>query len=111
MATTFTKILVHFVFSTKNREALINPGVEASLHAYMTGIARNQGCWVLAMNGTEDHVHMLVSMDKKMTVVRLMEEMKGDSSRWMNEEHPQRELFRWQEGYAGFSIGESGVEA
>ena len=111
MATTFTKILIHFIFSTKNRAPLIASEIEPLLHAYMIGIARNYDCWSIAMNGTQDHVHMLVSLGKQITVSHLMEEVKGDSSRWMNKEHPQTQLFRWQEGYAALSIGESGVEA
>ena len=110
MASTFTKILVHFVFSTKNRMPTVAPAVEPGLHAYMVGISRNLECWTLAINGMPDHIHMLVSLSKKISVVTFMEEVKRDSSRWMNKEHPQRETFRWQDGYAGFSIGESGVE-
>jgi len=111
MATTFTKILIHFIFSTKNREPLITPELEKPLFAYMVGIATNHGCYTVALNGTADHVHMLVSFGKMISISKLMEEVKGDSSRWVNQEHRQATPFRWQEGYAAFSIGESGMEA
>ena len=111
MATTFTKILIHFIFSTKNREPLIIPAFESALHGYMIGIANNLGCYTVALNGASDHVHMLISLGKMVTVAKLMEEVKGESSRWVNKEHRQSRPFRWQEGYAGFSIGESGLAA
>jgi len=106
MATTFTKILIHFVFSTKNREPLITTALESPLHAYMVGIATNLGCYTLALNGAEDHAHMLVSLGKTVSVAKLMEEVKGDSSRWVNKNHRQARPFQWQE----VSIGESMVE-
>src|SRR5690349_3813466 len=106
MASTFTKILIHFVFSTKNREATIMPAVEAGLHAYMVGIVRAYDSWVLAMNGTEDHVHLLVSMSKKITVIELMENVEKDSSKWIKTQGREFAGFGWQDGYAGFSIGE-----
>ena len=111
MATTFTKILIHFIFSTKNREPLITPELENPLFAYMVGIATNHGCYTVALNGTADHVHMLVSLGKMVTISKLMEEVKGDSSRWVNMEYRQAQPFRWQDGYAAFSIGESGLTA
>jgi REP element-mobilizing transposase RayT len=110
MATTFTKVLVHYVFSTKRRERLITPEIEGRLHAYMRGIAENHQCRVLAMNGTEDHAHMLISMGKTIAIADLMENVKKDSSRWIKEQGREFAGFSWQEGYAGFSVGESGLE-
>src|SRR5271154_2586308 len=109
MATTFTKLLIHFIFSTKNREPLITATIESDLHAYMVGIARNLDCWTLAINGTADHLHLLISMSKKLTVVDLMENVKKSSSRWLNENARLPTKFHWQDGYAAFTIGESGV--
>ncbi len=110
MATTFTKILIHFVFSTKNRAPLITPDIEPRLHAYMRGIAKNHESPVISMNGTSDHVHMLISMSKKIAVATLMEEVKRDSSSWIKKQGEEFSGFYWQEGYGAFSIGESGVE-
>jgi REP element-mobilizing transposase RayT len=110
MATTFTKILVHFVFSTKNRAPIITPEIEPRLHAYMRGIAKNHESPVIAMNGTTDHVHMLISISKKIAVAQLMEEVKRDSSSWIKKQDRKFDAFYWQEGYGAFSIGESAVE-
>jgi putative transposase len=109
MATTFTSILLHCIFSTKNRVPLILPEIEDQLHAYMGGIVANHRCRLLCMGGTANHVHMLVSMSKNLTVVELLEEVKKDSSKWIKTQGPAFADFYWQEGYAAFSIGASGV--
>jgi REP element-mobilizing transposase RayT len=108
MASTLTKVLVHIVFSTKHREPLIGPGVEADLHAYIGGICRNMDSPLLAINGTADHVHMMVSMSKNVALSDLLLNVKRDSSKWM---HERTHDFAWQSGYFAFSIGESNAAA
>ena len=111
MATTFTRLLVHVVFSTKNRAELIKPEIESSLHAYMKGIAKNHGSPALEINGTADHVHLLVSLSKRVAVADLLENLKKDSSVWIKTQGPNYRRFYWQEGYGAFTIGESAVSA
>jgi REP element-mobilizing transposase RayT len=106
MASTLTKVLVHIFFSTKHREPLIGPDVEADLHAYIGGICRNMDSPLLAINGTADHVHMMVSMSKNVALSDLLLNVKRDSSKWM---HERASEFAWQSGYFAFSIGESGA--
>ena len=110
MATTLTKILIHFIFSTKNREPLITPEIEPHLHAYMRGISKNHASPTLITNGTTDHMHMLISMSKNIAVADLMEVVKKESSKWIKKQDARFAGFHWQEGYAGFSIGQSAVE-
>jgi REP element-mobilizing transposase RayT len=109
MASTLTRILVHFIFSTKNREPFISPQIEDRLHAYMRGISKNHGSIVLAMNRMPDHVHMLISMAKTITPSDLMGVVKKESSLWIKSCGPEFGKFHWQDGYAGFSIGQSAV--
>jgi putative transposase len=109
MATTFTSILLHCIFSTKNRAALILPEIETQLYRYIGGIAANHGCRQLCAGGTANHVHMLVSMSKNVTIVELMEDVKKDSSKWIKTQGQRFADFYWQEGYAALSIGESVV--
>jgi putative transposase len=111
MATTFTSILLHCIFSTKNRAALILPEIETQLHRYIGGIVGNHQCRQLCIGGTANHLHMLVSMSKNVTIVELMEDVKKDSSKWIKTQGPRFADFHWQEGYAALSIGESGVAA
>jgi REP element-mobilizing transposase RayT len=105
MAQTLTLLLTHIIFSTKDRAPLIKPELEPELFAYIGKTCKNADCRLLAAGGTEDHVHLLVSMSKNLTLPSLMLPLKRDSSRWMREHGVAR--FRWQNGYAGLSIGKS----
>ncbi len=111
MASTLTKILLHITFSTKNRQAVLPAALEPGLFAYMGGICRRMQSPVLTINGTVDHVHMLVSLAKTVALSSLMMELKRDSSKWIKENDAAMQGFEWQDGYFAFSIGESGVEA
>ncbi len=111
MATTFTKLLVHYIFSTKNRVPIITPEIEPDLFAYITGISKELNCWILAINSVPDHIHILASMSKHVTVIDFMENVKKSSSFWIKAQGRSFADFHWQEGYAAFSIGESGVPA
>jgi putative transposase len=107
MAQTLTSCLIHFIFSTKNRTPIITPEVEPDLFAYIGGSTRAMESPLLAANGVADHVHLLISMDKKMSMSHLMENVKKDSSKWIKTRGREFEAFHWQDGYAGFSIGKS----
>jgi putative transposase len=111
MASTLTKILLHVTFSTKNRLPLIPETVEADLYAYIGGICRRMESPLLAIGGVPDHVHMMVSLSKTVALSHLMLEVKRDSSKWIKEKDAALRAFGWQDGYFGFSIGESGVDA
>ncbi len=111
MASTFTSILLHVVFSTKNRTNLIAPDIETRLYHYVGGIASNLECRQLGIGGTRNHVHILASMSKKITVVEFLEVLKKESSKWVKTQGPLFEDFYWQDGYGAFSIGQSGVDA
>jgi putative transposase len=106
MAQTLTQILLHLVFSTKNRADLITPAVEPDLYAYMGGITRNLKCALISGGGTSNHIHLLVVLGKTITVADLLMHTKKESSKWMKSKGVPR--FAWQEGYGAFSIGESG---
>jgi putative transposase len=110
MASTLTKLLVHVTFSTKDRTPTITSAIEPDLFAYIGGICRRMESPMLFINGVPDHVHMLVSLGKTVALSDLMLNVKRDSSKWVKG-HEGFESFRWQDGYFGFSIGESGVDA
>jgi putative transposase len=109
MATTYTAILLHIIFSTKNREPSITPAVETELYAYIGGVCRGTGSVLLDANGTTDHVHLLVSLGKTTSISELMLQVKRDSSTWIKTKGPEFAEFHWQEGYAALSIGRSQV--
>ncbi len=111
MAQTLTRLLVHVVFSTKDRRNLIAPAIERELHAYLGGICRNRESPALAIGGTENHVHLLISLSKNIALSDLMMTLKKDSSKWVKTNGDAFPDFYWQDGYGAFSIGESQVGA
>lgn len=105
-----TSILVHCVFTTKNRLPTIPPDIEPRLWAYMGGIARTNKMKALAVGGVTDHCHVLLSLPPTITVAKAVQLVKAGSSKWMHEQAGKRQ-FDWQEGYGGFTIGLSQVPA
>ena len=103
MSHTYVSYLVHCVFSTKNRRNLISPELQPDLWAFLGGIARKNGFKALAIGGTENHVHVLLSLPANMPLAKALQLIKGASSRWMNETHTKD--FAWQEGYGAFTVG------
>lgn len=107
MAHTFTSILLHCVFSTKNRENALTPETRERLWPYMGGIARENSMKALAVGGTDDHVHMLLSLPSTMSAAKALQLVKGGSSLWASKTLPAMGGFTWQEGYGAFSISTS----
>lgn len=111
MPQSLSSVLVHLVFSTKNRRPDITPNIENELHKYLATVARNAQCPSLAINGTEDHLHLLVSLHRTVAIATLIEEIKTASSKWIKTKGPRFRTFQWQAGYGAFSIGQSNVAA
>ena len=107
MAQSLGKLLVHIVYSTKNRAPLLSATIRPKLYAYTVGILNTLDCVTLAINGTEDHVHALVSMSRNISVAKMVEDMKRGSSRWIKEQDENFRHFSWQNGYGAFSVSES----
>jgi REP element-mobilizing transposase RayT len=110
MPHTYTSLLVHCVFSTKDRRPIISEEVQPRLWAYMGGIARTNRIKALAISGMNDHAHVLLSLSAAISVAKAMQLIKAGSSKWMHDEVKQR-LFSWQESYGAFSIGVSQLRA
>jgi putative transposase len=105
MPHTYVSDLVHCVFSTKQRRKLISAETQAQLWPFLGGIARKNGFKALIVGGTEDHIHILLSLPATMPLAKAMQLLKGSSSKWMNERSPNG--FAWQEGYGAFTLGVS----
>ncbi len=105
MAHSYICCLVHVVFSTAERRPLIRERMEKRLHAYMGGIARENGIVALAIGGVADHVHVLLSLSRVASVSKAVQLLKAGSSKWFNENFPDGGRFAWQEGFGAFSIG------
>lgn len=110
MPHTYCSNLVHCVFSTKERVRSIKPEVQPTLWAYMGGIARNHGFRALAVGGTEDHAHVLVSLPPVMAVAKAVQLLKGSSSKWLHDTQSDMRAFAWQQAYGAFSVSISHTE-
>lgn len=106
---THASILVHYVFSTKNREGLISATMEGRLWAYMGGIARTNDMKALAIGGMSDHVHLLLSLHPSLPIDKAVQLIKSGSSKWMHDQG--QTAFGWQIGYGAFTIGMSQINS
>ncbi len=109
MSRTFTNLLTHVVFSTKDREPLILPELEAELYAYIGGLTRELKGKAYGINGTRDHVHMLISLAPVVSMSDALRFLKSNSSAWVHDKWPRRRSFAWQLGYGAFSVSKSNV--
>lgn len=107
MANTYTQIHIHAVFAVQNRNCVIDTKWSDELYRYITGIVQNNNHKLLAINGMPDHVHLLIGLRPTQSISDLMQDIKGNSSRWINEKKFLRGKFRWQEGFGAFSYSKS----
>ena len=111
MPQSLSSILIHLIFSTKNREPFLTPEIETELYPYMASILKAVKSPALIINGTSDHVHTLLSLSRVVTIADLVEEVKTESSKWIKTKGREFNNFHWQNGYGAFSIGQSQVPA
>ena len=107
MANTYTQIHVQVVFAVQNRNCIIQKIWKDELYKYITGIVQNNKHKLLAINGMPDHVHILCGPRPSQSLSDLMQDVKGSSSKWINENKFMKAKFSWQEGYGGFSYSKS----
>lgn len=106
MPQSLIKILVHIVFSTKDRMDLIPSELEHELYRYLYGIIDNKGAKLIIVGGTANHIHLLVSLGR-LDLAQFVADMKRSTSYWMKKKGVNK--FYWQKGYGAFSIGQSQV--
>lgn len=111
MAGTFTNLLFHIVFSTKNRAAMIRQEIESRLHEFLGGIARDENAVALQIGGVANHVHLLVRLRADEPLAPLVRNLKSRSSAWVHGRFPGYSAFAWQEGYSAFSVSGSQRDA
>ena len=110
MAQSLVKLLVHVVFSTKDRVDLITSEIEPQLFGYIRGIIENNGGRMIIAGGAANHIHILISLGKN-EIGALIGDIKRSSSGWIKKENSKFSKFYWQRGYGAFSIGQSQVPA
>jgi REP element-mobilizing transposase RayT len=111
MARSLSFLLVHVVFSTKDRAPLLDEAVRPELYAYLATVVRNDECECFRVGGVADHVHLAIRMNRQANVAGLVAEMKASSSKWLKSRSPRLAEFAWQRGYGAFSVGPADLKA
>jgi putative transposase len=109
MPNTYTQIHIQVIFAVKHRTGLIQKEWKDELYKYIAGIIQKHNHKLLAINGMPDHVHVFFGMRPTQSLSELMQDIKGSSSKWINERRFINERFEWQEGYGAFSYSKSQV--
>src|SRR5258707_3351149 len=109
MSDSYTNLLYHVVFSTKDRRPLITSEIEPQLYDYIGGIIRRLGGICLELNGTEDHVHLLAKLRPDCSLSDVLRELKANATGWMHDIFPELKDFSWQRGYGAFTVSQSNV--
>jgi putative transposase len=111
MPQSLANVLVHIVFSTKQRYPFLSDkDVRAEMHAYLGGTCNELECPVLIVGGVADHVHIFCALSRNITIAKLVGDVKRGSSKWIKTKGRMLTKFAWQNGYGVFSVGESEVE-
>jgi len=111
MAHTYSNLLVHALFSTKDRTPLLDAELKPELFSYMGGIITQLRGKPLLIGGPTDHVHLLFVLPCSLSVADLMEKVKANSSKWVKNRWRNRSHFAWQTGYTAFSVSQSNLES
>ena len=104
MPQSLSKVYVHIIFSTKNRQNLIDDRIENLLYEYLGGICKGLECNPVKVGGHKNHVHLLCLLSRKVSQMKLLEEIKKQSSKWIKTKSQAYSNFYWQDGYGIFSI-------
>ncbi len=111
MPQSLANVLVHLVFSTKERRPCLDAAVAPRLHAFLAEMTRSCGCECYRVGGTDDHVHLAVRLARTVSLAALVEEIKVASSKWLETQGSDLADFAWQRGYGAFSVAPDGLPA
>ena len=111
MPQSLSLVLLHVIFSTKERTPFLKSAIRPKLHAYLATVARNLDSECFLVGGVEDHVHLAIGLSRTVTVAKLAEQLKTSSSMWLKTQSPDLAHFAWQRGYGVFSVGPSDLPA
>jgi len=110
MSQSFTKLWIHVIWATKNRQELIDYSIDKKLYDFIHEELIHLGCPVRIINGMPDHVHVLFLQNPQKTISDIVKQIKGSSSHFINRGEFILEKFAWQTGYAAFSVSESQLD-
>jgi putative transposase len=110
MAQSFTCLLYHLVFSTKDREPWLQGELQPRLWEYLSGAIRSEGGFCVLANGVADHVHLLARLRQDKAISEVLRSIKANSSGWIHDGFPELHSFHWQHGYGAFTVSRSQME-
>lgn len=111
MANTYTQLFVHIIFSTKGREKVLSKHFREELFKYISGILKQKNQKPFAVNGTIDHIHILVGMEPNITVSDLVRDIKHSSTNFIKEKKFIKHKFNWQKGFGAFTYSKSQIDS
>jgi putative transposase len=111
MPQSLSLVVIHVIFSTKERRGLLDTDTQTKLHAYLATVARNGGCECYRAGGVADHVHLAIRLSRTLTIADLVENLKTSSSKWLKTQSPGLAAFSWQRGYGCFSGGPTDLDS
>jgi len=110
MPQSLSKIYIHIIFSTKNRNNYILPEIQNELYSYIASILKSLNSNAIKIGGTDNHIHVLCNLSKTISVSKIIEEIKKRSSKWIKTKDAKYSIFSWQNGYGVFSVSQSKLE-
>ena len=110
MPQSLSQVIVHLVFSTKDRHRYLDDSIRERTHAFLATLCRARDCEAYRVGGTDDHIHVICRLSRSMTIAKLIEDMKRESSKWIKTLGTDYADFRWQRGYGAFSLSRSHLD-
>ena len=110
MANTYTQLYIQFVFAVKHREALIDAKWKGGLHQYITGIFQSNKHKMIQINSVADHIHIFVGIKPDQCISSLIQNVKTESSKWINDQKLTPKKFEWQRGVGAFSYSHKDIK-
>ena len=111
MPQSLSLVVIHIIFSTKDRYPFFKTPTKSAVHAYLATVARNAGCECYRVGGIADHVHLAIRLSRTLAIADLVEELKTASSKWLKNQAEDLRGFSWQRGYACFSVGPADLDS
>jgi len=111
MAQSLSKVVLHIIFSTKDRESWLDSDVRPRMHAYLAAVCRDLGAQLVRVGGVADHVHIVTTLPRTLSQAQMIERIKKVSSKWIKTLDARYRGFFWQRGYGAFSVSPSQLNA
>ncbi len=111
MPQSLSKVIIHIIFSSKDREPWLDPDVRPRMHAYVATICRDLNAEALRVGGVADHLHIVTTLPRSLSQADMVETLKKTSSKWIKGLNAKYRQFYWQRGYGAFSVSPSQLDA